>query len=219
MVGKATPDRGGPQEPRWNPDAVKKASIQQWTLGLRLSSPREQERHNVTVITVGSKYYSLCLVSSTLSHANPEQPFCTLTNKVRGKYICKDVFLCLSACVCLCHSVLIIVSLWCCRWAYNCIVSEHDWLLTPWYSVRSVFSGCHELPAYLLGIIAYQPNHWAIYSTHQSTGRQCPSISSARLGVLWRWRGFGFLKASFVVWPLHTGQCKVCIVLWRWGVD
>ena len=39
----------------------------EWALGLRLSSPREQERHNVTVITVGSKYYSLCSVSSSLS--------------------------------------------------------------------------------------------------------------------------------------------------------
>ena len=38
---------------------------------------------------------------------------------MRGKYICKEVFLRLSACVCLCHYVLIIVSLWCCRWAYN----------------------------------------------------------------------------------------------------
>ena len=39
----------------------------EWALGFRLSSPREQERHNVTVITVGSKYYSLCSVSSSLS--------------------------------------------------------------------------------------------------------------------------------------------------------
>ncbi len=39
----------------------------EWALGLRLSSPREQERHNVMVITVGSKYYSLCSVSSSLS--------------------------------------------------------------------------------------------------------------------------------------------------------
>ena len=67
----------------------------EWALGPRLSSPIEQERHNVTVITVGSKYYSLCLVSSSLSHANPEQPFCTLTNKVRGK----NIFLEKSFCV------------------------------------------------------------------------------------------------------------------------
>ena len=39
----------------------------EWAQGLRLSSPREQERHNVTVITVGSKYYSLYSVSISLS--------------------------------------------------------------------------------------------------------------------------------------------------------
>ena len=39
----------------------------EWALGLRLSNHREQERHNVTAITVGSKYYSLCSVSSSLS--------------------------------------------------------------------------------------------------------------------------------------------------------
>ena len=40
MVGKATPDRGGPRKPPM-----------EWTATLR-----EQERHNVMVITVGSKY-------------------------------------------------------------------------------------------------------------------------------------------------------------------
>ena len=70
------------------------------------------------LITVGSKYYSLCSVSSSLLHANPEQPFVPLQIKWEVN-ICKEVFLCLSAWVCLCHCVLIIVSLWCCRWAYN----------------------------------------------------------------------------------------------------
>ena len=42
---------------------------------------REQERHNVTVITVGSRYYSLCSVSSSLSHATLEKPFRTLAIK------------------------------------------------------------------------------------------------------------------------------------------
>ena len=32
----------------------------------------EQERHNVTVITVGSRYYSLCSVSNSFSHATLE---------------------------------------------------------------------------------------------------------------------------------------------------
>ena len=49
----------------------------------------EQERHNVTVITVGSKY-EVYVRSPAPSH---RQPFRTLTNKVRGKYNCKEVFL------------------------------------------------------------------------------------------------------------------------------
>ena len=41
----------------------------------------EQERHNVTVITVGSRNYSLCSVSSSLLHATLEQPFRTFAIK------------------------------------------------------------------------------------------------------------------------------------------
>ena len=41
----------------------------------------EEERHNVTVITVGSRYYSLYSISSSLSHATLEQPFQTLSIK------------------------------------------------------------------------------------------------------------------------------------------
>ena len=41
----------------------------------------EQEIHNMTVITVGSRYYSLCSVSSSLSQATLEQPFRTLAIK------------------------------------------------------------------------------------------------------------------------------------------
>ena len=59
----------------------------------------EQERHNVTVITVGSRNYSLCSVSSSLSHATLEQPFRTLQIKWEVKYICKEVFLRLPSCV------------------------------------------------------------------------------------------------------------------------
>ena len=46
----------------------------------------EQERHNVTGITVGSRYYSLCSISSSLSHATLEQPFRTLAIKWEVKY-------------------------------------------------------------------------------------------------------------------------------------
>ena len=98
---------------------------------IELTSPSgEQERHNVAFITVGSRYYSLCSVSSSLSHATFEQPFRTLTNKVRGKYNCKEVFLRLPSFLLpsfmrLCHCVcFIIVSLWCCWWLYNNILPE-----------------------------------------------------------------------------------------------
>ena len=56
----------------------------------------EQERHNVTVITVGSKCYSLCSISSSLSHANLEQPFRTLAIKWEVNILlkkCSSVFL------------------------------------------------------------------------------------------------------------------------------
>ena len=72
----------------------------EWTPG-----SREQEKHNVTVITVGSRYYSLCSVSSSLSHATLEQPFWKLTNKVRGKILLKK-----SSCVFLHASVFVVVS-------------------------------------------------------------------------------------------------------------
>ena len=58
-----------------------------------------------------------------LQHPLTCKPWTTLSNpcnKVRGKYICKEVFLCLPSCIfitsCVCF---IIVSLWCCRWLYN----------------------------------------------------------------------------------------------------
>ena len=58
----------------------------EWALGLQLSSTKERERHNVTVITVGSRYYSLYSISSSLSHATLEQPFRTLAIKWEVKY-------------------------------------------------------------------------------------------------------------------------------------
>ena len=88
VVGKATSGRWGLWAlMSWGPEKMlircnkESQHPAEWALGLRLSSPREQERYNVTVITVGSKYYSLCSVSSTLLHANLEQPFRTLQIK------------------------------------------------------------------------------------------------------------------------------------------
>ena len=72
----------------------------EWALGLRLSSPRERERHNVTVITVGSKYYSLCSVSSSLSQENPTQPFRTLAIKWEVYILLKKASCVVYYCVC-----------------------------------------------------------------------------------------------------------------------
>ena len=59
----------------------------------------EQERHNVTVITVGSKY-EVYVRSPASSHMQTlKQPFLEACSKVRGKYIWKEVFLRLPWCV------------------------------------------------------------------------------------------------------------------------
>ena len=85
VVGKATPDRGGPREPRWSlgsredADKMRKESHHpaELALVLRLSSPKERERHNVTAISLGSKYFSY-VRSPTPSHMqtlnNPFEP-------------------------------------------------------------------------------------------------------------------------------------------------
>ena len=80
MVGKATPDQGGPRK---SPDGNPRPLVEHL---------REQERHN-DGHNSGVKIGSLCSVSSILSHVTLEQPFRTLTNKARGKYNCKEVFL------------------------------------------------------------------------------------------------------------------------------
>ena len=73
MVGKATPDRGGPRK---TPDGVDPSN--------RRTRKTQCDGHNS-----GVKIWSLCSVSSTLSHANLQQPFSNLTNQVRGKILLK----------------------------------------------------------------------------------------------------------------------------------
>ena len=81
MVGKATPDRGGSRKPPI-----------EWALGLRLNNRRtrktQRDGHNS-----GVKIWSLSSVSSTLSHANPWTTLSNPCNKVRGKYVVKEVLL------------------------------------------------------------------------------------------------------------------------------
>ena len=57
----------------------------EWALGLRLSSPREQERQ-CDGHKFGVKIFQFCSVSSSLSHANLEQPFRTLAINWEVKY-------------------------------------------------------------------------------------------------------------------------------------
>ena len=55
---------------------------------IRRTRKTQRDGHNS-----GVQIWSLCSVSSTLSHANLEQPFRTLAINVRGKYNSKEVFL------------------------------------------------------------------------------------------------------------------------------
>ena len=76
---------------------------------IRRTIKTQRDGHNS-----GVKIWSLCSVSSILSHANLSNP----CNKKRGEYFCKEVFWCLpscvvSSCVFLPSCVLIMVSLWC----------------------------------------------------------------------------------------------------------
>ena len=93
-LGKPHPTEGALGNPDgvWGPEKMlircnkESQHPAEWALGLRLSSRREQKRHNVTVTTVGSKYYILCSISISLSHTNLEQPFRTLAIKWEVKY-------------------------------------------------------------------------------------------------------------------------------------
>ena len=112
MVGKATPDQGGPRK---SPNGVEPK-----TSGWESKRTRKTQRdgHNS-----GVKIWSLCSVSAP-SHM---LTFRTLTNKVRGNYVVKEVFLCLPSCIFIMCCLFMRLSLmlcrcdaeWWCRWLYN----------------------------------------------------------------------------------------------------
>ena len=89
----------------------------QWSPRPLVEHLREQERHNVTVITVGSKYE----VHVGLQHPLTCKPWTTLSNpcnKVSGKYICKEV-----SCVFLLASFItasVIIASVCIQYIYVC---------------------------------------------------------------------------------------------------
>ena len=111
MVRKATPGRRGPREAlmNWGPEKMlircSKGSQHpaERTPGLRLSIRRtrktQRDGHKF-----GVKIFQLCSVSSSLSHANLEQPFRTLAIKWEV-YFSKEVFsrLLFIASVCIQH--------------------------------------------------------------------------------------------------------------------
>ena len=99
-----------PRGPSESPDGVDP--------NIRRTRKTQREGHNS-----GVKIWSLCSVSSSLSHATLEQPFRTLAIKWEVNIIVKQ-----SSCVFLpalsflhlnCHCVVIIVSLWYGTWLYN----------------------------------------------------------------------------------------------------
>ena len=121
MVEKA--QRRGPLEPlmSWGPEKLlircsKKAIIQQraGSLGLRLSSPREQERHNADGHKSGGQYIAVLL---GLQLPLTVKPWVTLFQTLTIKWEV-HIFLKKSSLV-LYHCVVVILSAWICIWQYN----------------------------------------------------------------------------------------------------
>ena len=96
-----------PRGPSETPDGVDP--------NIRRTRKTQRDGHNSRV-----KIWSLCSVSSTLSHANLEQPFRTLAIKWE---VVKEVFLRYPSCICLCRCELFYI--------YMCTyvdVNLHMWL-------------------------------------------------------------------------------------------
>ena len=95
----------------------------EWTPRPLVEHLREQERHNVTVITVGSKY-EVYVRSSAPSHMQTvEQPFRTLAIKWEVNIFLKKSSCVVSSCILILHASFIpalscvvysCVCLWCC---------------------------------------------------------------------------------------------------------
>ena len=65
----------------------------EWVLGLRLSSPGEQERHNTDGHNFGVKILQFLFGLQLPLTVKPHASFSNPCNKVRGKYFAKEVFL------------------------------------------------------------------------------------------------------------------------------
>ena len=93
---------------RWTQCSRKSQNPGDWTLSAQWSSHRERERHNDDGHNFGVQIYQLYSVSSSLSHANFEQPFRNIQIKMRGKIYYKEVFRVFLACVvCSCDFIIV----------------------------------------------------------------------------------------------------------------
>ena len=117
LVGKATPGRRGPREPRWSLGTREVANkMQSRKLAPSRVDPRasgwasgERERHNVDGHKSGGQNITVYVWSPAPSHTQ------TLSNLFEPLQIKWEVHIFIKKSSC----VFIIVSLWCCRWQYN----------------------------------------------------------------------------------------------------
>ena len=80
VAGKATPDWRGPREPwlNWGPEKMpircskESQHPAEWTSGPPVEHQENENDTTLTAVSLVSKYYSFCSVSSSLSHANLE---------------------------------------------------------------------------------------------------------------------------------------------------
>ena len=155
------------------------------------------------------KIWSLCSVSSIFSNAN-------LTNKERGEYFSKEVFLSflpVSSFLHLnCHCVVIIVSLWYGTWLYNTL---------PPASVASGWKVQEELPAWtpagansvffkLTGMRDWCFSLWV--TSKAKRGKHVNSLELIRFksSLLWCVSFFGTFMSAFVLFQFSSWRMCTC---------
>ena len=112
-----TRPRGHSENPRWS-------GPQDLWLNIKRTRKTQRDGHNS-----GVKIWSLCLVSSTLSHAKPWTTLSNPCNKVRGEYFSKEVFLRLPSCILIVLAsfitVSVIIASVCMQYIYVCNNTMH----------------------------------------------------------------------------------------------
>ena len=168
----------------------------------------EQERHNVTVITVGSRYYSLYSVSSSFSHATLEQPFRTLA--IKGEVY---IFIKKSSLVFLLHCFVMQMSIQ----YYNALAFICLYFALP---DTRVFNSLEEL--YIIRVAAIisfakvlNPQEWSIYIVIHRQTVLLYHNSSVRLDTQdasnWDWNPPNF-TLDLVSWEFF----QVIVLLHGW---